>query len=157
MKNNKGMMTIEACVIIPLSLVITFLLLWTGILLYDRAAVHYAVATAVVQGSRRAEDGNDEIRTLVQKKIAELLEHKLVLLREEEMETTVQVTYGKITASVSGRMNVPAFAKEHGIWEVSAQHSADRMRSSQIVRTLQRIDRLAETYTGAAETEEQEE
>ena len=144
--DNKGMMTIEACVILPLSLFITFLLFWTGMLLYNRAAVNYAVSTAVVQGSRMAECSNDEICDHVQKKIAELLENKLVLMEMPQPEVTVE--YGKISASLQGALHAPVLAGVGGNWPVEAQYSADRMRSSQIVRTIRRVDRLAENHRG---------
>ena len=143
---NKGMMTIEACVIIPLSLMITFLLFWTGILLYNRTAVNYAVSTAVIQGSRMAECPNDEICEYVQKKIAELLEHKLVLMEMPQTEVTAE--YGKISASLTGYVNAPVLAGFGGNWSVEVHRSADRMRSSQIVRTIRRVDRLAEKAQG---------
>ncbi|MBO6205604.1 MAG: pilus assembly protein [Lachnospiraceae bacterium] len=141
---NKGMMTIEACVIIPLSLMITFLLLWTGMLLYNRTAVNYAVSTAVIQGSRMAEQSNEEISDYVQKKIFELLENKLVLMEMPQME--VKVEYGMIRAGMQGYLNAPVLAGFCGNWSVEAQYSAERMRSSQIVRTIRRVDRLAEKH-----------
>ena len=148
-RNNRGMMTIEACVIVPLSLMITFLLLWNGMLLYDRAAVNYAVSAAVIRGGCMAEASNEEISTFVQQKIAEMLEHKLVLM--ECPEAQVRVEYGSITASVRGTLDAPPLAGFTGDWTVESQHSADRMRASQIVRTIQRVDRLAEKYTDAEE------
>ena len=151
--NNRGMMTIEAVVIIPLALMISFLLLWTGMLLYDRAAVNYAVSVAVIRGSRMAEESNEEISAYVQDKIAELLEHKLVLLELSQMEVKVKVSYGNISASVDGSLDAPPLAGFAGNWSVSAQHSADRMRASRIVRTIQRVDRMTENGE-AEETEE---
>ena len=148
---NKGMMTIEACVIIPLSLMITFLLLWTGILLYNRTAVNYAVSTAVIQGSRMAERSNEEICDYVGKKISELLEEKLVLMEMPQMEVAVE--YGEIRASLQGYLDAPILAGFCGNWSVEAQRSAERMRSSQIVRTIRRVDRLAETYGDRKEEE----
>ncbi len=152
---NKGMMTIEACVIIPLSLFITFLLLWTGMLLYNRAAVNYAVSTAVIQGSRMAECSNDEISDYVQKKITELLENKLVLMEMPQMQVTVE--YGQISASLQGYLDAPVLAGFSGDWTVKAQRSAERMRSSQIVRTIRRVDRLAEKHQVQNEEEERTE
>lgn len=157
--SNRGMMTIEAVVILPLSLMITFLLLWTGMLLYNRAAVSYAVSVAVIRGSRLAEESNEEIQSYVGKKIPELLEHKLVLMEisQMEMEVEVEVSYQTISASVSGNLQAPPLAGFAGDWSVSVQRRADRMRSSQIVRTIQRVDRLSEQTVSKEEYKSQEE
>jgi len=149
------MMTVEACVILPLALMVTFLLFWTGILLYDRAVVNYAVSAAVIRGSRMAERSNEEISGFVQKKIEELTEDKLVLMERPQME--VRVEYGKIYASLSGNLRAPILAGFCGNWSVEACRDADRMRVSRIVRTLQRLDRLADREQTDAETEKQEE
>ena len=155
--SNRGMMTIEAVVILPLSLMITFLLLWTGMLLYNRAAVSYAVSVAVIRGSRMAEESNEEIQSYVGKKIPELLEHKLVLMEISQMEMEVEVSYQTISASVSGNLQAPPLAGFAGDWSVSVQRRADRMRSSQIVRTIQRVDRLSEQTVSKEEHKSQEE
>ena len=139
---NKGMATLEACVIIPLTLAVTFLLLWTGILLYDRAAVSGAVSVAVIQGSRMSEESKEEIMDHVRKKTAELLEGKLVMMEMPQME--VKVSYAEISASLHGEINAPVLAGFSGLWRVEAERRADRMRIPQIVRTIQRIDRTIE-------------
>ncbi|MBP3296243.1 MAG: hypothetical protein J6M27_06655, partial [Lachnospiraceae bacterium] len=45
-----------------------------------------------------------------------------------------------------GYLNAPVLAGFCGNWSVEAQYSAERMRSSQIVRTIRRVDRLAEKH-----------
>ena len=44
MRNNKGMMTIEACVIIPVIIFMTIMIIWIGMLSYNRNAINSAKA-----------------------------------------------------------------------------------------------------------------
>ena len=147
MKRNGGMMTIEATVIVPITLIVTILIFWTGILLYDRAAVRSAVSIAALRGSERAELGNEELADLMSDVLKDYLDKRLVMMEEPQADITVE--YGKIRVSVSGEVEVPELPLYgSAIWEVSASAEALRLRESQIVRTIHRIDRVMEERKG---------
>jgi len=78
MRNNKGMMTIEACVIIPVIIFMTIMIIWIGMLSYNRNAINSAVSIGLTLGAAAPEKDNEEIAECVKNKTEELLEDRLV-------------------------------------------------------------------------------
>lgn len=146
-RKNRGMMTLEAAVIVPVILVATILIFWTGVLLHDRAAARSAVSAAVLRGSERAELSNEELVSLMKEVADSWLEERLVMMEEPELEVAAE--YGKLSASLTGRLEVPSLPFfGSAVWDVSASAEAMRLRESQIVRTIHRIDRVLEERKG---------
>jgi len=149
-------MTLEAAVIIPMILITTILIFWTGVLLYDRAAVRSAASAAVLRGSERAELSNEELADLMKEVAGSWLNGRLVLMDDPQVEVSVE--YESIRTGITGSVEVPALPVfGSAVWDVHASAEAMRLRESQIVRTIRRIDRVLEeggkTEEGKEETE----
>ena len=156
---NKGMMTIEACVIIPISVFLSITLLWIGILVYNRTAINYAVSGGLIYGEQIAEKDNETICREVKDKTAELLKDKLVLV--EEPQITVSVQFGNIESELEAYMDsppVPAMGAmfRSGTWDLGVTKKVRRERKAKVIRLIHRLDTAIEEKTedNTEETEE---
>ena len=123
---NKGMMTIEACVIIPISVFLSITLLWIGILVYNRTAVNYAVSGGLIYGEQ------------------------MVLV--EEPQITVSVQFGNIESELEAYMDsppVPAMGAmfRSGTWDLGVTKKVRRERKAQVIRLIHRLDTAIEEKT----------
>ena len=154
-KNNKGMMTVEACVIIPLIIFISLILIWIGILMYNKSAINCALVNALDAGARCAEDDNDTICRIVKEKAEFMLDEKLLLA--EDPELTVTVDHGSITADLQASMQAPPVPLINDLvsnryWDMGARKSINRIRASRTVRTMKRMNEfVSEAGRAAAE------
>ena len=134
-------MTLEAVIILPIALAVCFLILWTGMLLYNRTAAEYAVSVSAIQAARQAEAENGEILKLAEDKLKELLKGKLVQM--ETISVHVSVDAFSVKTSVEGKMRAPVIPMIGGLhgqnWKIQAQREAPRLKESMIVRTIKRI------------------
>ena len=140
--NNKGMTTVEACVIIPITFTVIMLLVWLGILFYDRNALSQAAARAAIVGSEYSYLDNDEICEIVMKKTAELTQDKLILMAEPEVDVSVDAT--EIRVNVRGNLHLPEsvfFGNIYNkrVWSIDITEPAPRLKPSVFVRTVHRI------------------
>lgn len=119
------MATIEATVIIPISLGITILLFWLGIYYYNWNVCNEAIAKAVAYGSEYAEKDNEEIEKLVMEELNKNLKDNLILADGVKME--VSVDYGSISASASGKLRG---------WTYSGKVVSPRLRPSMLMRLI---------------------
>lgn len=134
-----AMMTLEAVVILPVCLMVSIMILWIGMLLYNRTTVDYALSVAVIQGGRQAEKDNDEILALVQDKAEELLRGRLVQMDAPSLTVTVDMF--EVKAELQGRMKAPPIPLVGSMditadWSVETEKSSPRLKESMIVRTL---------------------
>ena len=141
MKRVKAMMTIEAIVIIPLCLAISMLIVWSGILLYNRTAADYALSVAVIQAARQAEAENEEILKLAKDKAAELLNDRMVMM--EEGSLNVSVDLADVKATYTGRMRAPVLPTFGDIkpieWKVEISRKSPRLKEAMTVRARHNI------------------
>lgn len=140
--NNRGMTTIEACILIPLIMVITLLIMWLGFLMYNRSLVTSAVAMAAVRGGQYAEYSAEEIEEIAEDRCRELLEGRLICM--EIPEISAEVGFYEVTVQAEGNMQVPEELLFDGLygssfWDVSASCVGVRLHSSTFVRTAERI------------------
>lgn len=146
MKNNKGMMTIEACVIIPIIIFMTIMIIWIGMLSYNRNAINSAISVGLTLGAGFPEKDNEEIAECVKDKTEELLTDRLVLAEDSEINVTV--TYGMIKTEVTASMESPpvpgmdVFRAE--VWDLGQQKETKRIRCSRLIRTFNRVGRFME-------------
>ncbi len=146
MRNNRGMMTIEACVIIPIIIFMTIMILWIGMLSYNRNAINSAVSVGLTLGASVPEKDNEEIVECVKNKTEELLDERLVLAEDPEINVTV--TYGTIKTEVTATMESPpvpgmdVFRSE--VWDLGQQKEIKRIRCSRLIRTFNRVERFME-------------
>ncbi len=146
MRNNKGMMTIEACVIIPIIVFMTIMILWIGMLSYNRNAINSAVSVGLTLGASVPEKDNEEIAECVKNKTAELLTDRLVLVDNPEINVTV--SYGTIKTEVTATMDSPpvpgmdVFKAE--VWDLGQQKEIKRIRCSRLIRTFNRVGKIME-------------
>ena len=144
MRNNKGMMTIEACVIIPIIIFMTIMILWIGMLSYNRNAINSAISVGLTLGASVPEMENEEIAECVRKKTEELLTDRLVLVEDPEINVTV--SYGTIKTEITASMESPpvpgmdVFKSE--VWDLGQQKEVKRIRCSRLIRTFNRVERL---------------
>ena len=144
LKNNKGMMTIEACVIIPIIIFMTIMILWIGMLSYNRNAINSALSVGLTFGAGFPEKDNEEIAECVKNKTVELLTDRLVLVDDPEINVTV--TYGTIKTEITATMESPpvpgmdVFKSE--VWDLGQQKEVKRIRSSRLIRTFNRVERF---------------
>ena len=103
--NNRGMMTIEACIIIPMIIFISLLLIWTGILLYNKSAVNFALAAGLDAGEENAEADNEELCTIMKLKTEELLKDRLILVKDPGIEAVTE--YGRLNLKLDAFMQAP--------------------------------------------------
>ena len=141
MKRIKAMMTIEAVIILPLTLMISMMVIWSGLILYNRTAADYALSVAVIQAARQAEWENEEIVKLAKDKAAELLNSRLVIMEEGALD--VRVDIDSVEAAYSGRMRAPAFPTFGDVrffeWKVELTRKTPRLKEAMTVRTLKNI------------------
>ena len=144
MRNNKGMMTIEACVIIPIIIFMTIMILWIGMLSYNRNAINSAISVGLTLGASVPEKENEEIAECVRNKTEELLTDRLVLVEDPEINVTV--SYGTIKTEITASMESPpvpgmdVFKSE--VWDLGQQKEVKRIRCSRLIRTFNRVERL---------------
>lgn len=137
--NNKGMTTIEASVIIPISLAIIMLLVWLGFFFFNKNALSTSAARAVMYGSEHSEYSNEEIKNIVEEKLNECLENNTVLIKDLESEIVVDFT--SITILVKGKLEVPSYILfgniyDSKMWEIELVKRAPRLKSSSFVRAM---------------------
>lgn len=135
--NNRGMATIEACIIVPICIGITMLLMWLGIYYYNCNIVSQSIAQAIAYGSEQEYMDNDVIKNLVKDKLYERLKRELILIKDVQCE--IDVSYGKISAKAEGNMNVPKAFAFGGIykgseWKMSSKSTAPRLNHSLLMR-----------------------
>ena len=144
MRNNKGMMTIEACVIIPIIIFMTIMILWIGMLSYNRNAINSAISVGLTLGASVPEMENEEIAECVRNKTEELLTDRLVLVEDPEINVTV--SYGTIKTEITASMESPpvpgmdVFKSE--VWDLGQQKEVKRIRCSRLIRTFNRVERF---------------
>lgn len=140
--NNKGMTTIEACVIIPISLTIICMLIWMGIFIYDKNALSQAASRAAIIGSQNSYLDNEEICDIVMKAVRELTEDKLVLMSDPAVNVTVG--FNEIEVNVTGSLILPEsffFGKIYNkrLWHIDITEKTARLKPSLFVRSVSRI------------------
>ena len=142
LRDNRGMATIEACIIIPVCIAVTMLLIWFGLYSYDRIVCAGSVHRAVIYASSTPELDNSELADICQDKLSQELEDNLVYLKNPRIE--INVDYGTITARVEGDFEVPGIFNFGGIygrdsWYIEEEAAAPRLRHSMVVRAIAEI------------------
>ncbi len=155
--NNRGMMTIEACIIIPMIIFISLLLIWTGILLYNKSAVNFALAAGLDAGEENAEADNEELCTIMKLKTEELLKDRLILVKDPGIEAVTE--YGRLNLKLDAFMQAPpvpltADAGLSELWDTGGEKYRLRIRKSQFIRTVKRADELIEEKRKVSEGED---
>lgn len=156
---NSGVTTLEACVIIPIVFMIIMLLIWLGIYQYNRMVFTQVASMAAIKGSQNAEKSNDEIIKIVNSRIEELLDEKLIMM--ENVSSDIEVNYAQIKVHLQGEFNIPEAIYitdiyEKNMWEIAVDKSAPRIRSSMIIRTAERIRRGLEEEDNIQNIEDDE-
>lgn len=135
------MMTLEAVVILPLTLMISMLIIWSGLLLYNRTAADYALSVAVIQAARQAEAENEEIVKLAKDKAVELLNARMVIM--EEAEVDVRVDIDSVEAIYNGRMRAPVLPVFGDVklfeWKVDVTRKTPRLKEAMTVRAMKNL------------------
>lgn len=142
MNNNKGMVTIEACIIIPVILSISVLLMWMGLYYYNQTVIANAASVAAIEGARCANKSNDEISSISREKAEALLSERLISM--DEVGISVIVEYGLVTVTIKGNMSVPGFlvmgdVYDESGWGINIAREAPRLRNAEFIRTIVNI------------------
>lgn len=142
LKDDKGMTTIEATIIIPMCFAVILLLLWFGFFLYDRNVLSQAAGIAVITGSQASEYRNEEIQELVEERFARMVENRLIWMEEPVISVTVE--YTKIRVEVTGTLTLPEVViltnlYGRNVWEIQVCQEAPRLRASMVTRTVSRV------------------
>lgn len=140
--NNKGMMTIEACILIPIIVMISLLVIWLGFFLYNKTLLMECAGIAAIKGSQMAEADNEILAGEAAARAEELLSQKTVAM--EIQDIIVSVDYGAVTVKIRGVMQIPDAIflfniYQNHTWEVYAEQTAERLRSCSILRTIERV------------------
>lgn len=138
--NNRGMMTIEACFLLPMLLMLSLLVIWLGFFLYNKTLFMECAGIAAILGSQMAEADNETIGTTVNNRARELLSGKTVLA--EGIEVRVTVDYDAVTVGITGLLRIPGvvFLTDMGLnntWQLQASQTAGRIRSCSILRGIE--------------------
>lgn len=141
-RDNRGMMTIEACILIPIIIMISLLAVWLGFFLYNKTLLMECAGIAAIMGSRMAEADNEELAGAAATRAGELLSQKTVAM--EVRDITVSVDYGAVTVRITGVMQIPGAIfltdiYQRDSWEIHAEQTAERLRSCSILRTIERL------------------
>lgn len=142
LNNSRGMITIEACILIPIVLMISLLIIWLGFFLYNRTLFLQCAGIAAIKGSQMAEADNEEISVAVRERARELLQEKIIGMEDVEIEVTVD--YSSITVGIRGNMQVPGAIflmdiYQKNIWHLQIEQTTERLRNCTILRTIERI------------------
>lgn len=157
-KDNRGMMTIEACILIPIIIMLSLLVIWLGFFLYDKTLLMECAGIAAVKGSQMAEADNETIAGTVVARAEELLAQKTVAMEIRDIK--VSVDHGTVTVKITGVMQVPEAIflmdiYQDDIWEIHVEQTAERLRSCSILRTIERVRKArsnsAQQQAGTAE------
>lgn len=140
--NSKGMITIEACILIPMVLMISLLIIWLGFFLYNRTLFMECAGIAAIKGSQMAEADNEEISAAVRERAGELLQQKTIGMEDVVIEVTVD--YGSVTVGIRGSMQVPGVIfltdiYRNNRWHLQVEQTTERLRNCTILRTIERI------------------
>lgn len=141
--NNKGMITIEACVIVPIIMAVTLLLIWLSLYFYNKTTLANAASVASVFAARSAEESNEQISKIALEKAEELLDGRLIAM--DDVNTKVSVDYGLVTVNITGQMQVPGVygfglvVSKMKAGGINIIENAPRLRCSQIIRTANRV------------------
>lgn len=138
--NNKGMMTIEACFLLPMLIMLCLFVIWLGFFLYNKTLFMECAGIAAILGSQMAEADNETIGTTVNNRARELLSGKTVLA--EGIEVRVTVDYDAVTVGITGLLRIPGvvFLTDMGLnntWQLQASQTAGRLRSCSIIRGIE--------------------
>lgn len=140
--NSMGMITIEACILIPIILMISLLIIWLGFFLYNRTLFMQCAGIAAIKGSQMAEADNEEISAAVRERARELLQQKTIGMEDVVVEVTVD--YGSVTVGIQGDMQVPGAIflmdiYQNNRWHLRVEQTTERLRNCTILRTIERI------------------
>lgn len=140
--NNKGMATIEACVIIPITLIVVMLLVWLGIFFYNKNVMSHAASRAAIMGGQHPEMESEELTEYMIAKVREMLEGKMIFMEDPSIE--VSMDYSVISIKITGNMGLPGSVNMGGIyrkraWEIALVEKAARIHPSIFVRTVSRV------------------
>ena len=138
--NNRGMMTIEACFLLPMLIMLCLFVIWLGFFLYNKTLFMECAGIAAILGSQMAEADNETIGTTVNNRARELLSGKTVLA--EGIEVRVTVDYDAVTVGITGILRIPGivFLTDMGLnntWQLQASQTAGRIRSCSILRGIE--------------------
>lgn len=133
------MSTIEASIIIPITIGITMLLFWLGVYYYNQNVCNESIAKAVAYGSEHSNMSNEEIEKIVLDELNKNLKDNLVLA--DDIKMSVSVSYGTITANVHGNIKVPGVFNLGNIynkssWTYEGEGSAARLQPSMLLRLI---------------------
>ncbi|MBR3306400.1 MAG: pilus assembly protein [Lachnospiraceae bacterium] len=143
--SNRGMTTIEAAYLIPVSLAVTWMIIWCGILLYDRTAAEYAAAASVIYASEFSELDNRNLSAFASEKCGAMLEGRMILA--DDVEASFEVSGLKINSSLTSGLTLPGIPLKTGVgtggrYDISSKAEAPRLNCSRTVRSIYRIREL---------------
>lgn len=138
--NDRGVMTIEACFLLPMLLMLSLLVIWLGFFLYNKTLFMECAGIAAILGSQMAEQDNEVIGMTVNNRARELLSQKTIAV--EGIEVRVTVDYDAVTVGITGNVKIPGavfltdiYQKES--WQLQASQRAERIRSCSILRGIE--------------------
>ncbi len=138
----RGYTTLEATIIIPMTLIITMLLVWLGIFFFNKNIMAHAASRAAIMGGQHPEMSNDDLAIYVSQTAEEIMKDKLLCMSDSNIEVTVN--YMDIVVHITGDMNLPDSTRMGGlyserIWEIDLTEKAARLDPSIFVRTIGRV------------------
>lgn len=144
------MMTIEACILIPIIIMVSLLVIWLGFFLYNKTLLMECAGIAAIRGSQMAEADNETLAAAAAIRAEELLSQKTVAMEIEEI--IVSVDYGAVTVKITGVMQIPQAIFLFNIyqndrWEIYVEQTAERLRTCSILRTIERVRKTQDGWT----------
>lgn len=106
-------MTIEAAVVMPITIIIVALLIYLGFYLYDRTALYCDAYIASQKAVENPDMKNTDAMDLAMGSMGMLMNDQLIATGQMEYE--VSVTYESATVGYSGNVEAP-FVAEDGIF-----------------------------------------
>lgn len=140
--NNKGYTTLEATIIIPMTMIISLILVCLGLFFFDKNIIAHGASRAAIMGGQHPEMSNDDLVEYVTLMAEEIMKDKLIGMEDPVIEVTVN--YMDIVVHVTGDMRLPEGTHMGGIykdrlWEIDITEKGARLDPSIFVRTIGRV------------------
>ena len=128
-KDLKASFTVEAALLIPLIMVVFGVLLSLLLYYHDRMLLVSAVQESAVYGSSRENKTDKEI----EKHLRELIEGRLLLLKDFRIEIDNQKTVCKVSCTVN-----------HSVFQLGVESKMIKTEPEQYIRTIRKLEKIGD-------------
>ena len=133
--------TVEAALILPVTLGIYVLLIYAMFFQYDRSLMEKNMAVLAIRGTLVPSDSNEEIMDFIRQQAAEINKSKYIAFDQESVSGSV--TGGRVEVLGTGRVKVlfTRLINRTGgnDWQITARYSNRRLDPTMVIRACRRL------------------